>query len=120
MMDWWTVEIASAYSRNAAQALGLFAVAGFVAGLLQMRDAVRPDLLAAWIVLAAGTALAQLPVQLAGMTGWGVEMVSLSGTARTIQCLGVILFVRGVFRDKCGGWPWAIVTAVVLGFMVVL
>lgn len=118
--DWWTLERAALFAKFAALALGLFSVAGFFAGLWRIRSALRLDLLLAWIVLAAGTTVAQSPVYIGGMTGWGVDLVTLSGAGRALQCLGVVLFVRGVFRGVCSDWGWRAIAVFVLGLAALL
>lgn len=102
---------ASAIAKNAAECLGMLALAGALAGMWRWPGARRRDFLAAFIVFLLGTFVAQLPVLIAGMTGWGIEMVALSAFGRVVQNIGAALFIWAALRDVCGPWGWVAVLA---------
>lgn len=111
---------ASEIARNASEALLLFATIGAFAATLRWRRAPRLDFLGAVIVFLLGTAAVQLPVYIGGMTGWGPDLVLLSGLARWVSVLGCILYVRAALKDYCGPWGWRTVTGAVLLITVML
>ena len=101
-----TMEQAAAFSRNAAQALGLMAFVGMLAGLARWKHAARKDFLLSFIIFLLGTVISQVPVHLGGMTGWGPDLVFLSGVGRMVQNLGAALFIVASLRDHCPRWGW--------------
>lgn len=109
-----TIETASAIGRHAAETVALFSVAGMLAGLWRYRWAERPDLLRAVLVFLLGTAIAQLPVYIGGMTGWGPDLVLVSAIGRYIQCAGCALFVRGSLKGQAPPWAWWLITVFIL------
>lgn len=115
-----SLDLASAIARNAAQALGLLAFAGFTVGLFRWRHARRKDFLLAFIVFLLGTTIAQLPVQIGGMTGWNADLVLLSGIGRVTQDVGAVLFIRASLVGECPPWGWKSIVLLVLALTVVL
>lgn len=115
-----SLEAASAIARNAAQALGLICFAGFLAGLVRWPHAKRLDFLLAFLVFMFGTVVAQLPVYIGGMTGWGVDLVLLSGVGRWTQNLGGALFIRVMLLGQCPPWTWKAIVLLVVALTVVL
>lgn len=111
---WISMRLAAAIGENAAEALALLAVAGVVSGLLRWHKAARRDFMASFIIFLLGTALAQLPVYLGGMVGWGVDLIVVSAAGRLVQNLGAVLFIRASLRDECGPWGWRTIVGVVL------
>jgi hypothetical protein len=110
MIDPKTVSL---IANNTAQALGLLAAAGVIAGLIRWPRAVRKDLLFAFLVFLFGTFIAQLPVHIGGMVGWGPGLILLATAGRFIQLLGSIFFLRAALRDYCAWWGWISVVAFV-------
>lgn len=106
--------------QNASQALLLLAVAGVIASALRYRQAVRPDLLLAFMVFLAGSAVREIPPAMIGMNNWTAEWIELSVMARFVKIAGVLLFIRGSLRDNCGPWGWRIVAASVLAIVLVV
>ena len=109
-----TLEIASAISRNASEALLLMCILGLVMAALRWRHATRRDFLVSFGAGLLGMGLGQVPVWLGGMTGWGPDLVLFSGLARWTQFAAAVLFVRAALRDYCGPWGWRTVTLAVL------
>lgn len=109
MEQWVAVATASAIAKNAAEVLGMLALAGALAGVARWPDARRRDFLAAFVLFLFGTFIAQLPVYIGGMVGWGADLVLVSAGGRIIQNVGALLFVRAALRDHCGPWGWVAV-----------
>lgn len=109
-----TMEQAATFSRDAAQALGLMAFVGMLAGLARWKHAARKDFLFAFIVFLLGTVIAQVPVHIGGMTGWGPDLVFLSGVGRMVQNVGAALFIVASLRDRCPRWGWISLLAAVV------
>ncbi len=106
-------DIILALGVNSSQALALLALVGFGAGLFRWRAAARRDFLLAFLIFLFGSAVREVPVYFVGMQGWSLDWVLLSGVARLVQLVGVVLFVRAALRDHCGPWGWwAVVLAV--------
>jgi hypothetical protein len=113
-------KVVSMIANNTAQALGLLAAAGLIAGIVRWRYAVRRDLLFSFIVFLLGTFVAQLPVHIGGMVGWGSALILLATAGRLIQLLGSILFLRASLRDHCPWWGWMAVVVFVSLVMAVV
>lgn len=92
---------ASAFSKNASEMLGVLAFFGILMGVLRWQHALRRDFVVAWIVVMTGIFMTQLPVYIGGMTGWGAELVLLSGISRSVQIVGSALFARAVLWGEC-------------------
>lgn len=110
-------QLARALAQNAAQALGLLAALGFIFGITRWRKALRKDYLLSFLVFLFGTAVSQAPVMIAGMTGWGVDMILLSAAGRLTQDIGAVLFIRACLAGVCADWIWK---AIVLGAAVLV
>lgn len=105
--------LVSVIATNTAQALCLLAAAGALAGMIRWPNAARHDFLLSFIVFLWGTFIAQLPVHLGGMVGWGPGLILLATIGRLVQLIGSILFMRASLRDYCRWWGWIAVVAFV-------
>lgn len=114
MDHWISLRTAADIGENAAEVLALLAMAGVASGLRRWHKVSRKDFMASFIIFLLGTTLAQLPVYVGGMVGWGVDLIVVSAIGRLVQNLGAVLFIRASLRDECGPWGWRATVIIVL------
>ena len=61
----------------------------------------------------AGSALREAVVYHYGGIGWNDTAMLVSGSARVLQILGVLLFIRAAVREHCPPWVFAALLAIV-------
>lgn len=105
---------------NASQVLAFLSVAGLLTCLIRLPRAAHPAHLIAFSLMLAGTLIREVAIHFWGAEVWGILPILVSATARDLQILGAILFVRAITIDRCGEWVWIGVAVASLIFAAVM
>lgn len=107
------------FFQQTSQALGFLSLLGVVAAAIRWKTAVRRDILLAFAIYLLGSSMREVVVYYFH-DGWTRLAYALSGTARVIQLVGAVLFLRSALAEYCPPWAhWTLFLSVVLFVMVV-
>lgn len=108
------------FFQQTSQALGFLSLLGVLAAAVRWNRAVRKDILLAFAIYLLGSSVREAVVYYFSGIGWTPGAYFTSGSARVIQLLGVILFLRATLSDHCAPWAqWSLVFLVLFFVAVV-
>lgn len=97
------------FTQSASEILGLLCAAGVITGALRWKHATRRDILLAFILILAATAMREAVVYIWGVRQWPDPAVLMSGVARLLQIVGAVMFINASVKGVCPQWVvWAL------------
>jgi hypothetical protein len=115
------MNISDWFFQQTSQALGFLSMLGVVAAAVRWQTALRRDILLAFAIYLAGSAMREVVVYVYSFPDyWTPLAYTLSGVSRVIQLVGVVLFLHAALSEHCQPWVlWSLLGFVVLFVMVV-
>jgi hypothetical protein len=98
---------------EASQALFFLCIVGMIAAGIRFHHAMRRDLLLSFGIYLLGSAMREAVVYHYGGIGWDDTAMLVSGSARVVQLVGVLLFIRAAVREHCPPWVFAALLVIV-------